>query len=252
LLLLAAERIVRGGVVDLYEFPIAPRSAADAAVLRRLAAPAPARPGLHLVLADAWRAPFEPQSFDAVVTPWLIDIVEPAPAEVAAAINRLLVPGGRWVNFGSLGFPWRRPSLRPSAEELLEIVAAAGFSVMDRSDQDLDYMHSPASRHARIERVFTFAADKARRGPRVATPTASAAWLDDPALPVPRDEAIALAAEASRIRAIVLSLVDGRRSTTDLVRIVVEQGLLPPAEAASAVHDLLERLYEGGARGGGM
>ena len=122
MLMLAAQRIVRGGIVDLYEFPIAPRTAADAAVLRRLAAPAPARPGLHLVLADAWHAPFAPQSFDAVVTPWLIDIVEPAPAEVAAAINRLLVPGGRWVNFGSLCFPWRRPSMRPSAEELLELV----------------------------------------------------------------------------------------------------------------------------------
>jgi ubiquinone/menaquinone biosynthesis C-methylase UbiE len=251
MLMLAAERIVRGGVIDLYEFPIAPRTATDAAVLRRLAAPAPARPGLHLVLADAWHAPFAPQSFDAVVTPWLIDIVEPAPAEIAAAINRLLVPGGRWVNFGSLSFPWRRPSLRPSAEELLEIVAAAGFSVDDRSDQDLAYMHSPSSRHARIERVFTFAADKVRRAPRVDAPFASAAWLEDPALPVPRDDSIGLAAEASRIRAIVLSLVDGRRSTADLVRIVVEQGLLPPAEAASAVRDLLERLHEEGARGVG-
>jgi ubiquinone/menaquinone biosynthesis C-methylase UbiE len=249
MLMLAAQRIVRGGAVDLYEFPIAPRTAADAAVLRRLAAPAAARPGLHLVLADAWHAPFAPQSFDAVVTPWLVDIVEPAPAEIAAAINRLLAPGGRWVNFGSLCFPWRRPSMRPSAEELLEIVAAAGFSVEDRSDQDLAYMHSPASRHARIERVFTFAADKVRRGPRAPAPPAAAAWLEDPALPVPLLDGIALAAEASRIRAIVLSLVDGRRSTADLIRIVAEQGLLPPAEAASAVRDLLERLHEDDMRG---
>jgi len=113
-------------------------------------------------------------------------------------------------------------------------------------------MHSPASRHARNERVFTFAADKAHRGPRLAEAPAHAAWLEDPALPVPAAEAIGLAAEASRIRAIVLSLVDGRRSTADLVQIVVEQGLLPPAEAASAVRDLLERLNEDAARTGGV
>ena len=252
LLMLAAERIVRGGSVELYEFPIAPRTAADAAVLRRLVAPDSARPGLQLVLADAWHAPFAPQSFDAVITPWLIDIVEPPPAIVAAAVNRLLVPGGRWLNFGSLCFPWRRPSLRPSAEELLEVVATAGFTVQAHGDQDLPYMHSPASRHARNERVFTFAADKAHRGPRLAEAPAHAAWLEDPALPVPAAEAIGLAAEASRIRAIVLSLVDGRRSTADLVQIVVEQGLLPPAEAASAVRDLLERLNEDAARTGGV
>ncbi len=251
MLMLAAERIVRGGAVDLYEFPIAPRTAADAAVLRRLAAPVPARAGLHLVLADAWHAPFAAQSFDAVVTPWLIDIVEPAPAAVAAAVNRLLAPGGRWVNFGSLCFPWRRPSMRPSAEELLEIVASAGFSVEDRSDQDLAYMHSPASRHSRIERVFTFAADKVRRGPRAATEPSPTAWLEDQDLPVPQHDGLALAAEASRIRTIVLSLVDGQRSMAELVRIVVEQGLLPPAEATSAVRDLLERLHDDAARSRG-
>jgi hypothetical protein len=250
LLLLAAERIVRGGSVELYEFPIAPRGVGDAAVLRQLSAPTAARAGLHLVFADAWRAPFAPQTFDAVITPWLIDIVEPPPAVVAAAVNRLLVPGGRWVNFGSLAFPWRRPSLRPSADELLGIVADAGFAVVASRDEQLPYMQSPASRHARLERVFAFAADKVRRCARPSAAAAAPSWLEDPSQPVPLSAAVSLAGEAARIRAIVLALVDGQRSTADLVRIVVEQGLLPPAEAASAVRDLLERLHEEEARSG--
>ena len=132
LLLLVAERVIRGGRVELYEFPIAPRTGADAAIRRELVAPAAARPGLELVFADAWRAPFAAQTFDAVVTPWLIDIVDLDFESVALAINRLLVPGGRWVNFGSLAFPWRRPGLRYGPEEVRDIVTAAGFEVAAR------------------------------------------------------------------------------------------------------------------------
>ena len=64
LLLLVAERVIRGGRVELYEFPIAPRTGADAAIRRELVAPAAARPGLELVFADAWRAPFAAQTFE--------------------------------------------------------------------------------------------------------------------------------------------------------------------------------------------
>jgi len=50
----------KGERVVLLEFPIAPRTLADVALRRELAAPAPARAGLELVFADAWRAPFAP------------------------------------------------------------------------------------------------------------------------------------------------------------------------------------------------
>lgn len=251
LLLLVAERVVRGGRVELYEFPIAPRTSADVAVRRELAAPAPARAGLELLFADAWRAPFAAQSFDAVVTPWLIDIVDLDFESVALAVNRLLVPGGRWVNFGSLAFPWRRPGLKYGPEEVRDIVVDAGFEVGLQRDATLPYMRSPASRHARVETVAIFAADKRRRGPREPASDATPPWLRDSALPVPRHDPLALAADASRIQAVLLALVDGQRSIDDLVRIVVEQGLLPAAQARSAVRGLLERLHHSAERSDG-
>lgn len=251
LLLLVAERVVRGGRVELYEFPIAPRTGADAAIRRELAAPAPARPGLELVFADAWRAPFAAQSFDAVVTPWLIDIVDLDFESVALAINRLLVPGGRWVNFGSLAFPWRRPGLRYGPEEVRDIVTAAGFEVASQRDATLPYMRSPASRHGRVETVALFAADKRRRGPREPEESTAPPWLRDGSVPVPRSDALALAADASRIQAVLLALVDGRRSLDELTRIVAEQGLLPAAQARSALRGLLERLHRNGERADG-
>jgi SAM-dependent methyltransferase len=243
LLLLVAERVVRGGQVELYEFPIAPRTLADVAVRRELAAPGPARSGLELLFADAWRAPFAAQSFDAIVTPWLVDIVDLDFESIALAVNRLLTPGGRWVNFGSLAFPWRRPGLRYGPEEVRDIVTEAGFEVALQRDAALPYMRSPASRHGRIETVAVFAADKRRRGPREPAEAVLPPWLHDPSLPVPRSESLALAADASRIQAVVLALVDGRRSLDEMARIVTEQGLLPAAQAASAVRGLFERLH---------
>jgi hypothetical protein len=248
LLLLVARRILGGGTVTLLEFPLAPRRLADVAVRRELRAPAAVRPGLELVFADAWQAPFGPQSFDAVVTPWLVDIVDLDFPAIALHVNRLLAAGGRWVNFGSLAFPWRRPALRLSPEELGPALTEAGFSVAAMREATVPYMRSPASRHSRLEEVLLFAADKHRRAPREPPPAGLPPWLDAHSLPVPRTAPLALAADASRIQAVLLALVDGERSIDDLVRVVSEQGLLPAEQARSAVRGLLERLYLAGER----
>jgi uncharacterized protein YbaR (Trm112 family) len=75
LLMLVAKQMADGNRLSMYEFPIAPKSLEDDAVLRKLSAPEPAGEDFHLVLGDALRAPFAAGSFDAVVTPWLIDII---------------------------------------------------------------------------------------------------------------------------------------------------------------------------------
>jgi len=249
MLALLARRLFTGGDCELIEFPLAPRSLRDVAVRRTLRAPAAARPGLEVVLADAWQAPFKAQSFDAVVTPWLVDIVDLDFASICAHVNRLLAVGGRWVNFGSLAFPWRRPALRLSREELEPVLAAAGFADVSMRDESLPYMRSPASRHSRIEEVLVFGATKQRRSPREPVPPAPPQWLADERQPVPRLPPLALAADASRIQAVVLALIDGQRSIEELARIVSEQRLLPEPQARSAVRGLLERLILGAEKG---
>jgi N2227-like protein len=251
LLLLSAAEILSGDTVELYEFPTAPRCAEDVAVRRKLAAAQECRAGLELMFADAWRAPFPPQTFDAVVTPWLVDVVDLDFESIALAVNRLLRPGGRWINFGSLAFPWRRAALRHDAAEIAVILTETGFEVVNQGDTTIPYMRSPASRHSRLETVASFAAVKRRRGPREFVPTPMFPWLADTALPVPRSSALALAADASRIQAVVLALVDGHRSVSDLAQVIAEQGLLPHDQALAAVGGLLERLHVGAARSAG-
>ena len=244
LLLLAARAVLAGEPVALYEFPIAPRGAADHAILRQLAAPAAPRPGLELVFGDALDAPFADATFDLVLTPWLIDIVQDDYASFAARVNRLLRPGGTWVNFGSLSFTGLRPSTRLGIEEVWERLAASGFTVTAHAEQELPYMRSPASRHARQEVVLTYAARKDGEAAPPPPPQALPPWLLDPRVPVPLDPELELHAVASRLQAFTLTLINGERSAADLAGFLVEQKLLGPESALAAVRGLLLRLHE--------
>jgi len=244
LLLLAAQQLLAGKTLELYEFPIAPRAAGDHAVLRHLASPSPTRPGLDLVFGDALDAPFVDGAFDVVVTPWLVDIVDDDFGAFSRRVNRLLRAGGTWVNFGSVSFTGLRPSLRIGIDEVWERVTAAGFEVTCRGEREIPYMRSPASRHARQETVVTFAARKLSTVAVPPVPSVTPAWLVDPRLPIPLTEQLELTAVATRLQAFALTLINGERSAADLAGFLVDQKLLGPEAALAAVRGLLLRLHE--------
>jgi SAM-dependent methyltransferase len=141
---IVARRVLAGEKLSLYEFPIAPRDAANHAMLRTLEAPGPLAVPVELVLADASRAPFAPDAFDVVVTPWLIDVIDEDLARFAPRINALLEPGGRWVNTGSLAFAQSDPALRYTLDEVVELASEAGFVRPTPQERRVPYMCSPA------------------------------------------------------------------------------------------------------------
>jgi hypothetical protein len=244
LLLFVAREMFAGREVELHEFPIAPRGLEDFAVLRKLASPGPARPGLALVAADALHAPFADGAFDTVVTPWFIDIVGEPFARVAARINLLLRPGGRWINSGSLAFARAAHAERIGLDEVLERMPQAGFADVRVRETTLPYMRSPASRHSRLENVVTWVADKA--GPPAEAPRARVLpeWLIAADVPVPRTRAFEMQAISSRVHAFMLALINGERSMRDMARLIVDQKLMPADEAEAQVRLFLTRLHE--------
>lgn len=243
LLLFVAREMLAGRSLQLWEFPIAPRRLADTAVRRTLAAAAPVRAGFHLVAADALRPPFAAECFDVVVTPWLIDIVPEDLPRFATRINRLLAPGGRWLNFGSLAFGQGERSARLSTEEALAAVIAAGFGTPRTAEHGIPYMRSPASRHGRIETVLAWCAAKERAAPAPPEHSTLPEWLVRSELPVPLLEEFKVQALSTRIYAFLMSLVDGKRSVRDMARVLVEQRLMAPQEAESAVRSFLTRMH---------
>lgn len=248
LLLFAAREVLAGREVRLHEFPIAPRSIADSAPLRTLRLPDAVDERFVLIAADALRVPFADASFDVVLTPWFIDIVPQSLPELAARINRLLAPAGRWINFGSLSFSQEQRALRFSAEEALAVVRNCGFADPRVREASLPYMRSPASRHSRVEEVIAWQASKisdvAKRPEHVTLP----AWLVDGIDPVPLLESFRVQAATTRIHAALIGLIDGKRSVHDMAETLVQNRLMHAGDAEPAVRGFLARLYEEGAR----
>jgi len=252
LLCFATKRIVSGEALALWEFPLAPRGTFDGAVSRTLSAPAPAKDNFHVVLADALRAPFPAGTFDIVITPWLIDIVQDPPAAFAARINRLLRGGGTWINFGSLAFARQDPAERWSLEEVLALVESAGFTAPTWSEAEIPYLCSPASRHGRRERVVTFAAHKRADAAAVPRHEALPDWIARGTTAVPLAPSFQRQAGTVGIHAFIMSLIDGRRSLKDMARVLEERGLMPRAEAEGALRSFLTTMYDESRRPRGL
>jgi hypothetical protein len=242
LLALVGDTVVRGASLELYEFPIAPRD--DAAVLRTLTAPAPARPGLVFIVADAHRPPFRRAAFDTVVTPWLVDILPERFDVLCARVNALLRDGGCWLNFGSLSFHDADPAARYGIAECRAALEENGFGDITIDEREIPYLSSPASRHARRERVVTWSARKQRDAKKVARYQALPDWLVRGTDPVPLDEAFRSQAAATRIHAFLMSMIDGRRSIKDMAKLLVEQRLMTAAEAEPTLRSFFIKMHD--------
>ena len=251
LLLLVAKSVMRGDELELYEFPLAPKSLEDFAVPRKLSAPEPVREKLHLVFGDALRPPFAAGRFDTVVTPWIIDIVnEPLPIQ-AARINRLLKPQGRWINFGSLAFDHPERARRYSAEETLEIVEQAGFAPPHAREALIPYMCSPASRHGRQETVFTFSATRTGDVDVPARHKALPDWIVTGKEPVPLLQSFRSQALSTQVYSYIMSLIDGKRTIADMAKTLEQQKLMTRQEAEPAIRTFLTRMYDDSQRNSG-
>ncbi len=112
LFLLAAARILAGPPLELYEFPIAPRShRGPRACCACHEAPEPPAPDFMLVLADARAPPFPPGQ----LRPGADALVHRRRRRAGRRgslprVNALLAPGGLWVNHGSLAFADAAPA----------------------------------------------------------------------------------------------------------------------------------------------
>ena len=241
LLAIVGRRVMNGERVPLYEFPLAPIDADSFAILRTLTAEQGLPGPVHWVLADACAAPFPEASFDTVITPWLIDVVDDELAGFATRVNELLRNGGRWINTGSLVFAQPERATRYTLDEVVALVGDAGFTPPDVSEARVPYMCSPASRHGRVESVVTFGATKRRDVP-VAPRTRGPEWLERHDLPIPALPQFQSEALTMRIYGYLATLIDGRRSIRDIAQELVRERLLTADAAEPAVHGFMSRL----------
>jgi SAM-dependent methyltransferase len=239
-LLLIGARMAAGKSLALREFPLAPRTARDEAVARRLEAPSGrAREGLHLVFADILAAPFAEEAFDCVVAPWLVDILPEDLADVLARLNRLVKPGGMLVYTGSTVF--KRGYGR---DELLELVALRGFAVEGRREDRIPYLCSPSSCQERYETILSFAARKLAPVEAPAPHRLLPESLVDLSQPVAMTEGLARMRAMHAYYAEVLGLVDGRRSVSAIAAELASRHRLDSRILERAVAEFLAGAHE--------
>lgn len=214
---LVTARLLAGEAIALPELPVDPVSDEVVVVDRLLSGPATRRDGLALIYADALRAPFTPASLDVVVTSWFIDVARADVRTTAAAINRVLRPGGVWVNIGPLRFAAVQ-SRAYSIEEVLDVVSASAFELTCHDRHYLPYFHSPVSGNWRSDLAFRFAARKTGDASPVDVPEAIPPWVANPFLPVPVTPAMAVLGRTSVFTTTVLSMIDGERSIVEMAR----------------------------------
>lgn len=244
LLATVAKQLSAGAEVDLVEFPRAPVDGASVAIPRSLRAPEKTSAGFEVVLADAMRPPFQPGSFDLVVTPWLLDIIDVPPAEFIARLNPLLSSGGLWIHHGSLAFTHADPAQCPDLAELQELNSECGFGEQQSSEITAPYLDSPVSRHARRETLVTLRAAKIRDCGELPRYQSLPDWLAKGRQPIPLLPAFQTQAMTTRIHAFIMTLVDGHRSLQDIARLLEEQQLMPKADAEVAIRGFLIKMFE--------
>ncbi|MEM8983475.1 MAG: methyltransferase domain-containing protein [Pseudomonadota bacterium] len=252
LLMLIAAKLSGGDAQSLVEFPLAPKTLADHALVHQLKASTTPAASTQWVLGDALRAPFREEAFDLVVTPWLTDIVAEPPTAFAPRINRLLKDGGQWINFGSIAFRDPDPVLAIGREELTEQIEAAGFQATAELERDLPYLASPASRHRREETIAALRFTKTATVQVVPRWRALPDWIVIGKTAVPASDEFLQQAAATRIHAFIMALIDGKRSLKDMASIMEQRQLMPAAEAEDAIRGFLIKMYDDARRYSGF
>ena len=241
--LLVADALLRGETVALPEMPVAPHECEQAVVEHELRFAAGAGDGFQLLFADALRPPFAPATVDVVLTAWFIDAVTADLRVTAAAINRVLRPGGLWINIGPLRFSGELPQ-QYSIEEVHDIVGAASFALGSSARHDLPYFDSPFSGSRPVETVFFFVAKKTGEAPPRPPPGRVAPWIADPKLPIPMSPALVALGEMSVFTASMLNLVDGTRTMADVADALAGAWQMDPAVILDQLRAFFAKLPE--------
>jgi hypothetical protein len=113
-------------------------------------------------------------------------------------------------------------------------------------------MCSPASRHGRQEKVFSFSAYKERSVQKPERHKALPDWIVTGKEPVPLSPSFRTQAMTTQIYSFIMSLIDGKRSIKEMAIVLEKQKLMSKEEAEPAIRSFLTRMYDDSQRQSGF
>jgi hypothetical protein len=182
------------------------------------------------MIADAWSMPFADHSFDLVITPWFLDINGRDVKDLIPLVEKALVHGGHWLNYGPFLYRQEAPeNEKYTSAEILEFLALSHFELLYQAFGTQPYIYSPLSERGRLEEVWCFLAQAPKDARHLAdagdfqgrsiNPEQPPPWLIMKHLPIPRFNPLDFPEEVRDI----LQLIDGKHSVNDLTAILVQR-----------------------------
>jgi len=203
---------------------------------------------LSFLLADGLEPPVAPGKWDTVVAPWFVDEVPTDAAVVPELCRSLLREGGSFICVGPLLYDnaHTKPFLRYCADEFVDLVKRAGFEVTAGKYEAEPYMASPLSSHTRMEHVLYLHARKVsslRSVPQEVPPYLKPGPGASLSIPVP--DGLGATQFSPEQVAEVAALVDGSRNVRQIVKLLIDRGVLVnDGTAESAVRGCLKIMLK--------
>jgi hypothetical protein len=165
----------------------------------------------------------------------------------AQRINRILKPGGEWLNFGPLGFMFADETLCPTFEEIQELLNRSGFKLEKYHLDQVPYLECPYASQKRIEQVLCFRAVKANDVQEESF-SYLPSWLIDYNEPIPLNDLVRETQSYSRIQADISHSIDGKKSVNDIIALMRHHYNISADESRLALITFLTKLFESSAR----
>jgi len=243
-LMLSAARLLRGQDIRLAEFPREPRDDESVVLDHLLKGVEKVPENVHLVFANVMNNAFEPEAFNWVVTPWVIDILTSELPETLRALNQYLPVGGYWLNFGSLVFHQRNPALCFTIEEVIDVAADYGFEIECHKSEVIPYLKSPHNVGYRMEQVWCWRAVKTKS---IAPPQLTQnlpPWLLDFNQAVPAAPYLANLSRYNALSGEVLGWANGQLSLKKMASRLAKKHKVDKDEAKKTLIQLYRNAYE--------
>jgi hypothetical protein len=244
LLLIAADKIIKGETVELIEFPHPVEKIQNVAVKHKLKSSIEPQENFQLVFADAINSPFKEKSFDTVATPWLVDILPISFQEISIRINNSLKDGGLWVNSGPLSYADYEKKDSITAEEVEFHLSENGFTLEKLTTTRLPYMHSPYSLQRREEIIINFRAKKKSHCKRPKRFSLLPDYITDTKKPIVASDEMKKIFSMAEGDLQLLSLIDNTKSIDDLASLISKQTNVNQQEIVESLTTYFVTLFE--------
>lgn len=236
--------IMNGDSHHLWEIPISPMKLENVAKKQNLKFLKPNSKGINYLFADASNLPMKAKSVDVIVTPWFIDIVKQDLRSLVQRINRTLLIGGHWINFGPLGFQHFENAENYTVEEVQKILTEEGFEILDAKDSVLPYLNSPNSGMERTETVITFIAKKKKEVKEPSYYSPLPEWILDTKKPIQPDRDLKYEVARYHLGFQILNCIDGKTSADTITALIAKHYGVSQVQAREIVTGFLIEKFE--------